>query len=106
ALEITRLRPPRCARQLIGSGIWIAGEERQRLIHRPRVVEGLDQRLAQRCRPVEGAAVAPTLEGVAERQMPLAACRGLVTVSAKMSTEGRIGDRVTQVQAVRCVIGR
>ncbi len=106
-LEVAPADPglPGCAQQGM-AGLVRAAEPCQKLMHGARVIQRRYRRLHQRGRAVEGASIAPLLEGVAARQVPAAMPRGLVTVRAEMQAQRHAFQGRGEAQGRRGGIGR
>src|SRR6202040_1573833 len=78
-LEISRqLAVPGAAHQLVAGALAVAEQDRHHLLQALAAVERLDQRLDETRRAVEGACVAPALELVGGRGVPVAVLGRLV----------------------------
>ncbi len=73
---------------------------------RERVVERRDQRLHERDGAVDGAQVAPALERVRGRQVPVAALGRLVEVEAVMDAQRHLVERLGEVEVGGRVVDR
>ncbi len=82
-------------------GLGLAGERGDHFVRRTALVERLDQRLAHRHRAVGGAGVAPRLEVVRLRDVPLAVDGGLVAVQAEMDGERHLAHGRRELQIGR-----
>ena len=89
-LEIAphRLRAPVFAEEVVPGPLGTRRERGQHLVGGlGRRIEGRDERLEKRHRPVDGARVAPGLEGMGLGHLPVTALGGLVVVEPEMDAE-------------------
>ena len=109
-LEIAgeRLPLPVVADDLQAGSVRLAQEHREHLVRRPPLVQGGDQRLLDRGRPVERPDVAPGLEEVRLRDVPVAELRGLVLVQAEVDPQADLvaRERGREVEVGGGIIGR
>ena len=82
------------------------GHRRNHFVRRLAAVERLDQRLHDRHGPVDGARVAPGLEKVRARDMPVAQRRGLVEEQARVDHQADLAHRVGEVEIGRRAVRR
>ena len=97
ALELSgELVFPIVADDLVRAALGLVGQRREDLVGGLTGVERRDQRLHDRSGPVEGARVAPGLEEVRFRDVPVAERGGLVLVRAEMDPETDLVERARE----------
>ena len=80
--------------------------ERQKLVHRSALIQGRDQRLNDARGAVERAGIAPALQLVRQRQMPVTVERRLSVVQTQMRAEPHLLKPVGKAQIGRRVVHR
>ena len=99
-------RLPCLADEIVRRDVQTTRQGQQHFVHRARVVKRFDERLHDAQRAVEGAGVAPALQEMRFRDVPLAQLGGLVGVQAEVHAPLHAAQHRPEVQVGGCVVDR
>ena len=97
---------PSVAHRTVARGVDLAEQHRNDLMHAAHVIERRNGWLNDGGRAIDGTDVAPALERMGERKLPLAMIAGLVALQADMDRCGDLLERLGKAERHwRCIDG-